>query len=122
MSNRLVIPGKIASQVKSELRQLPYMLGKLLGSIVAIVGFTMAVLTITRNPDYLFKDLLFSLSIGGGGIFIFLVSSNLLNKRLTENKAQALIPDESKRTSMLSWGLLLLFVAIILLCTYLMAR
>jgi uncharacterized membrane protein len=122
MTNRLIIPGKIVNQAKSELKQLPYMLGKLLGSIVAIVGFTMAVLTITKNPDYLFKDLLFSLSIGGGGIFIFLVSSNLLNKRLTENKAQNLIPDDSMRTSMFSWGLLLLLVAIILLCTYRMTR
>lgn len=122
MTNRLINPGKIANQAKSELKQLPYMLGKLLGSIVAIIGFTMAVLTITRNPDYLFKDLLFSLSIGGGGIFIFLVSSNLLNKRLTENIAQNLIPDESKRTSMLSWGILLLIVAVFLVCTYLMTR
>jgi len=40
--------GKIANQVKSELKQLPFMLGKLLGEIIAVVGFTAAVAVITR--------------------------------------------------------------------------
>ena len=112
--------GKITSQAKLELKQLPYMLGKLFGSIVAIVGFTLAVVAATRKTDSAFVDILPSLFLGVAGIVIFVFVSKKLVKRLSENKIEAFTPDDSTRISMLSWGILLLLVLALLLCTYLM--
>lgn len=112
--------GKMTSQAKFELKQLPYMLGKLLGGVTAIVGFTLAVLTSTKDTDSSFVDILPSLFLGVAGIVIFIFISRKLVKRLSENKIETFTPDESTHTSMLSWGILLLLVLVFLLCTYLM--
>lgn len=114
--------GKITSQAKSELKQLPFMLGKLLGSVVAIVGFTLAVLKVTRNPGYSFEDLVVYLVVGVGGIFIFMLSGKLLVKSLSESKDHTSTSEKSMFTSLLPWGVLLSLVAIFLLFSYLMTR
>ena len=114
--------GRISRQFKSELTQLPCMLGKLLGGILAVVGFTAAVVLITRKAGQSLADILPYALLGGSGIIIFVLSSRLLAARLSENPAETLIPDDRTRTSMLSWAILLLLVAVSLLCTYLMSR
>lgn len=114
--------GKIASQVKSELKQLPFMLGKLLGGIMAVVGFTAAVVIITKKAGQSLADILPFALLGGSGIIIFVLSSRLLAKRLSENPAETLIFDDRTRMSMLPWIILLLIVAVFLFCTYLITR
>jgi hypothetical protein len=113
---------KTDGQVKSELKLLPFMLGKLLGGFVTVFGFTAAVVIVTRKPGLPFAYLPLSLLLGVSGVAIFLLSSRLLEKRRSANKAEALVPDRRKSTSILSWAILLLLAAIFLLCSYFMTR
>jgi hypothetical protein len=113
---------KSDGQVKAELKLLPFMLGKLLGGIVTVFGFTAAVVIVTRKPGLPIAYLLLSLLLGASGIIVFLVSSRLLDKRQSAIKAEALMPDKSKSTTMLSWAILLLLAAIFLLCSYFMTK
>jgi zinc transporter ZupT len=112
--------GKISSQVKTEIKLLPFMIGKLLGGILAVIGFTAAVVIVTRRADYSFGDILPSALSGCLGVVLFVVSSRLLTRRLAEKPAENAGPDNRTRTSMLSWGILLLLAAIFLLLTYLL--
>lgn len=114
--------GNISDQVRAELRLLPRMLGKLFGAIMAIVGFTMAILIITRKMNASFMDTLPTLFLGAAGMVVFVLFSKKTGKQLSEVKAEALLPGDSKRISMLSWGLLLLLGSVFLLCTWLMTR
>jgi len=112
----------IISHVKAELRQLPLMLGKLLGGIAAIAGFTMAVVVGTRKAGSTFTGILPFLLMGGAGTAIFAIVSKLLDKHLARYGADTPESGGSQRESMMSWGILLLFVLIFLLCTYLMTK
>lgn len=114
--------GNLSDQVKAELRLLPRMLGKLLGATMAIIGFTTAILTITRKTNTPFMDLLPMLFLGVAGMIVFVLFSKKTGTQLSEVKAEALSPGDSKRLNMLSWGLLLLLVSIFLVCTWLMTR
>ena len=109
--------GNISRQFRSEMKQLPFMLGKLLGGIMALIGFTAAVVIVTRKADHSLADLLPSALSGVLGIVIFVLSSRLMTRRLSANPADAVKPDDRTRTSVLSWVILLLLAAIFLLCT-----
>ncbi len=113
--------GKFAA-IKSELKQLPLMLGKLLGGIMSVAGFTAAVLIITRKADQSVADILPFIFLGVAGIIIFLLSSRLLARRLSEKPAETIITNDRKRTSMLSWLILLLLGVAFLCCTYILTR
>ena len=65
---------KLSSQVKSEIKQLPFMIGKVLGGIMAVIGFTAAVVIITRRADHAFGEILPSALFGCLGILIFVLS------------------------------------------------
>lgn len=110
--------GEISSQVKSEIKQLPYMIGKALGGIVAVIGFTMAVVIITRRTAPSFPDILPSALSGCLGIIIFVFSSRLLTRRLAENPPENAASGNRTRTSMLSWAILLLLAGIFLLVLF----
>ena len=114
--------GDISGQVKSEIRQLPFMIGKALGGIMAVIGFTAAVVIATRRAAPSFADILPSAMSGCLGIFIFVLSSRLLTRRLAENPAEISVSEIRTRTNMLSWGILLLLAVIFLLITYRMTR
>ena len=114
--------GNMTDQIKAELRLLPFMLGKLLGASMAIIGFTMAVLTITRKTNASFMDILPTLFLGAIGMIVFVFFSKKTGKQLSGVKAEPLLLGNSKRISMLSWGFLLLLVSVFLLCTWLMTR
>jgi hypothetical protein len=111
--------GDLSSQFRSELKQLPFMIGKTLGGILAVIGFTAAVVQSTRRADASFTDILPSAFLGCMGILIFVLSSRLLATRLAENAAENPVPGKQPRTSMLSWAILLLLAALFLLWTYL---
>lgn len=114
--------GNMTDQVKAELRLLPLMLGKLLGASMAIIGFTMAVLTITRKTNASFMDSLPTLFLGVIGMIVFVIFSKKTGKQLSAVKTEPLLSGDSKRISMLSWGFLLLLVSVFLLCTWFMTR
>ena len=77
--------GKIKRQFTLELKQLPCMLGKLAGGLLAVIGFTKAVITGTRTAGATFADTLPAILAGCAGIIIFLIFSRLLAKRLSGN-------------------------------------
>ncbi len=114
--------GNISRQFRSEMKQLPCMLGKLLGGIMAVIGFAAAVVIVTRKGVHSLADVLPYALPGVLGIIIFVLSSRLLARRLSEIPADILQPDDRTRTSILSWAILLLLAAISLLCTYFMTR
>lgn len=98
------------------------MLGKLFGATMAIIGFTTAILTITRKMNASFMDTLPTLFLGVAGMIVFVLFSKKTGTQLSEVKAEALLLGNNKRLNMLSWGLLLLLVSIFLVCTWLMTR
>jgi zinc transporter ZupT len=112
----------MSDRVKSELKLLPFMIGKALGGIVAVIGFTAAVVIVTRRTAPSFADILPSALSGCLGILVFVLSSTLLTRRLSENPSENATSDDGMRTSVLSWAILLLLAAVFLLCTYLIAR
>lgn len=113
--------GKIPCQVKSEIRQLPFMIGKVVGGILAVIGFTAAVVTVTRRADPSFADILPSALVGFLGIIIFVLSSMLLTRRFAEDPAGNPVPDDRTRSGMLPWAILLLLAALFIFFTYLIA-
>lgn len=65
-----------------ELKQLPLMLGKVLAAMVAVAGFTMAVLDVTRCVDASLAGVLAWLLLGGAGLLAFQLLSRALLKWL----------------------------------------
>ena len=102
----------------SEWKLLPWMLGKLLGGMTAVGGFTAAVVILTRhaapNPGSVFAALL----AGGAGIGLFLASSRSLARQTPPPAA----PRQRRRTSALAWLLLLLCAGLFLLSSWILTR
>ena len=103
-------------QIRAEFMQLPLMLGKVLGGLAAVIGFTTAVLIMTRPSDAASGDLLPPLLLWGAGIAVFLLSARRLSKR-SMIAAEETRPADITRMSMLSWTLFVLFAAIFLVVT-----
>ena len=114
--------GKTTRQTKAELRQLPLMLGKLLGGTTAVIGFTAAVGIMTRMPGPGLENILPSLLLGCAGIVIFRVSARGLPGRSSIPGEGAPLPADRTVINLLPWGLLLLFAGIFLACTYFLTR
>lgn len=114
--------GEITRQARAELRLLPLMLGKLAGGIAAVIGFTAAVLMITRRPGGGTGDLLPALLAGCAGVAVFVLSGWALRRRLHDRPAEGSLPAAGARTSLLSWGLLLLFAVIFLAWSWFVTR
>lgn len=114
--------GEMIRQAKTELRQVPQMLGKLLGGIGAVIGFTAAVVIITRRPGALVGDILLSLLVGLGGVVIFVLSARALTRHLSAQYAESSPPVGTASSSLLSWGLLLLFAGVFLAGAWFMTR
>lgn len=108
--------GKMKHQIRAEFMQLPLMLGKVLGGLAAVIGFTTAVLIMTRKSDAASGDLLPPLLLWGAGIAVFLLSARRLSKR-SMIAAEETRPADITRMSMLSWTLFVLFAAIFLVVT-----
>lgn len=114
--------GEITRQARTELRQLPLMLGKLAGGIAAVIGFTAAVVVVTRRPGWSAGDILPALLAGGAGVAVFVLSGRALRRRLAGQGGGGPLPAASGRTSLLSWGLLLLCAGIFLAFVWFMTR
>jgi len=109
--------GKIEKQIKSEIKQLPFLLGKLIGGVMAVIGFP-GVIIVTRKPNATFSDILPYSLLGIIGICIFLISSKLFAKRLNESTHSTPTAKEKRQTSIISWMILLIFTAIFILITF----
>ena len=114
--------GEITRQARAELRQLPLMLGKVAGGIGAVIGFTAAVVIVTRRPGWSAGDILPSLLAGCAGVAVFVLSARALRRRLSGQAAGEPLPAAGGRTSLLPWGLLLLFAGIFLAWAWFVTR
>lgn len=111
--------GMLSSQVKSELRLLPYILAKLLGGAMAVFGFAAMVITVTRRDGNSFADTLPSGTACLLGIIIFLFSSRILNRRRYPIQSDG---ENRIRSSLLPWMILLALATAFLICTYFITR
>jgi hypothetical protein len=110
--------GLIERQIRSEIRLLPYMLGKVAGGFTAVIGFTGAVIAITRRADPSWPDIWPYLLSGIAGVFLFYISSRLAVKRVEVNDDKVMIPQETKKAGILSWLLFLAAALVFVLFTY----
>lgn len=106
--------GKITRQTKEDLQHLPFMLGKLLGGIVAVIGFTGWVLHITRHNGGALPWFL----VGAAGIALFILAARARARRDAGRAASTSSPAGNRRTNLVAWGLLLLFAGIFLACSW----
>lgn len=114
--------GEITRQARGELRQLPLMLGKVAGGIAAVIGFTAAVVIVTRRPGGGMGDLLPALLAGCAGVAVFVLSGRALRRCLHDRSAEGSLSAAGARASLLAWGLLLLFAGMFLAFVWFMAR
>ncbi len=108
------------ARFRSELKQLPLMLGKLLVGMVTVVCFTMAVLNLTRRADASLPGTLAWLLLGGAGLLAFQLLSRSLVRRLSGVGSVSIA--EARRTSLLSWTILVLLALGFLLVSHLVTR
>ena len=110
--------GEITRQTKEELQHLPFMLGKLLGGIVAVIGFTGWVLHMTRHAGGALPWFL----VGAAGITLFLLAARSRARRGACRAAATSSPAGNRRTNLLAWGFLLLLAVIFLTCSWFVTR
>jgi hypothetical protein len=103
--------GTVKEHFKSEIKQLPFMLGKLAGGIMAVIGCTGTIIIMTRTPAPSFSDALPYSIVGIIGIALFLLSSVLLKKRINETAGDSPSQKDKARVSIISWLLFLAFIA-----------
>ncbi len=106
--------GKISRQAKSEFRQLPLILAKFLGGMMAVVGLSAAVFLATRPPVPAGGIQVLFVLLGVSGIVVFILSSRALAKRKADAAYEGLDARDSVRLSVLSWMLFLVVVALFL--------
>lgn len=120
MVNMSLQGGQVVKKAMAELKQLPLILGKLLGGVAAVVGCTMAVLTVTRHSDSAPTDSLLLL-IAAAGLVVFVLSGRALSRRPSTLPGE-LKPADRLRMDMLAWVLLLAFAGIFLAVVWFLTR
>lgn len=109
-------------QAKSEIKQLPWILGKLVGGIMAVVGFAGLVLIWTGRSGPLLSSLLPYVCSALLGFMLFLISAGAM-ARSKKNCSVVTEPVLTwGRQSLVAWSLLLLLVLVFLLITYFVTR
>jgi cobalamin biosynthesis protein CobD/CbiB len=105
-------------QLRSEARQLPWTLTKLVGGLAAVIGFGGAVVVLTRRPDPSWSGVLAWVIAGVIGLVLFLAASRSLARPKVADGQEPTGKDRAK-TSALSWTILFmlaaLFIAIVLI-------
>jgi hypothetical protein len=110
--------GMIGDQFKAEVRQLPFMLGKLAGGVIAVIGFAGAIVAATGKPAASWSEIFAFLGAGVIGICIFALSSRLLKRHLEKNRYLMLSREDHQRINIISWSILIVLVVIFLLSLY----
>jgi len=103
------------NQTKSEIKQLPFMLGKLLGGVMVVVGVTGLVLIWTGKSGPLLSSLVPYFISALLGILLFLLSSRAMSRRKKESSPQTMPARKPLRENVVAWSLLLLLVIAFLL-------
>ena len=109
----------IKKQVISELKHLPCTLCKLVGGIMAVIGFP-CVIIISRKSDSSYGDMLPCLLVGILGVSLFWLSSIVSEKRISKDTDFAPTPQEKRYISILAWLLFLIFIAILIVITFIL--
>ncbi len=95
------------------------MLGKVVGGVIAVIGFTTAVVVVTRRGNPAIADILPPAMAGGFGILLFVLSSRLTPSIPAESPADIPTPADRRRTNILAWTIFALLAAVILIVTVL---
>lgn len=114
--------GEIRNQTKAELRLLPFMLGKLVGGVMAVIGVAGLVIIETRKPEPLMSELLPCIGTAISGSIIFLLCSRMITRRQRAAATPVVSSRAVMRMDVIAWSLLLLLVSIVLLVTFLVTR
>ncbi|KKL94876.1 hypothetical protein LCGC14_1860310 [marine sediment metagenome] len=110
---------KIIREARSEAKQLPAILGKTLGGLMAVVGFAGWVYSIPRGAEATLSAGFFL--VGVLGIFIFIFCDRMLRSK-GEVDASSLSHAESTIRSSISWLILITLSAFFILLAYLVTR
>lgn len=105
-------------EMKSEVRQLPFMLGKVAGGLMAVIGFGGTVIALTRQ-QHSSSGLMVYVLTGIVGLALFILSSRLMAAHSGKAGGTEVTTKTKARTSALSWIILLaiavLFIAVVLI-------
>ncbi len=100
-------------RLRSEVKQLPWTLAKLLGGLISVIGFGGAVVVLTRRPDPSWGGVFAWVLAGVIGLVLFLAASRFLARREEAEGSEPGLKDRAK-TSALSWTVLLILAALFL--------
>lgn len=114
--------GALFKQSRNELAALPAMLGKLLGAIMTVAGFGLAVAISSRHGATTINETLPYLLTGCLGIVVFIISARAVRKRLAISQPVTNTPSTPVSMNLLAWGLLVLFAVLLALFSVFMAR
>ena len=112
----------ILNRTKSEIKQLPWMLSKLAGGILAVVGVAGLVLIWTGKTGSLLSSLVPYVFSAVLGFMLFLLCSRAMTRSKTGSSLPVMPVPNQVRTNIIAWSLLLLFVLVSLVITYLVTR
>jgi len=93
--------GKIKKQIKSEIKRLPFTLSKLIGGIMAVIGFPGVIIISNRKANPSYSDIMPYFILGIIGVAVFLLSSRLFEKRMNENTDFVPTTKEKKHISLI---------------------
>lgn len=113
--------GILKQQISEDFKKLPLILGKLLGGITSVLGFTTAIWIMSHNPETSADTILLPLLLAGAGVVIFALTGRRLSRRSTGTAAKAGCRDKT-RMNLPTWTLFLLFAGIFLACSYFLIR
>jgi len=109
----------IWNRTKSEIKQLPWILGKLAGGILAVIGVAGMVLIWTGKSGPLLSSLapyVFSTVLG---FLLFLFGSRAMARSKAGSSLPVMPVAKQVWANIFAWSLLLLFVLVFLVITYL---
>jgi hypothetical protein len=113
--------GPIKNQFKSEIKQLPFILGKVAGGVLAVIGFAgMSILVTHSSPPPSWRELWPLAALGVVGVIVFSLSSIKLKKQLGKSPETDLNRQGKKQVSLLSWTIFLIFIIIFISITFIM--
>ncbi len=99
--------GQTKDQARTELKVLPYMLGKLIGGLLAVVGFPGAIFVLNRQPGAGLAEVWGYLLAGVIGVVVFVASSRGMARKVNETRGATTTRQEKAKTSLVSWLILL---------------
>lgn len=101
---------------KPRIKQIPFLLGKTAGAVIAVIGFTAAIFTFTRKLDQT-PSIMTYFIISISGIVIFILCDKLL-KRIPPNTDA----EQNSKENKLAWIIFAALAVIFILVTYIITR